>query len=100
MSTKRKPTSVEYERLSRSYADEPLTIDEVAGESAVGTTVLRKGRPVGDRKKGVTPVRSLRLPVDMEQRLIEIAKAEGVDASVAIRTAILEYIDRHSSDAG
>ena len=97
MSTRRKPTIAEYEKLSHSYAEEPLATDEVAGESVIGAAVLRKGRPVGERKRGETPVRSLRLPIEMERRLIDIATAEGVDASVAIRTAIAEYIDRHSA---
>ena len=50
MSTRRKPTIAEYEKLSRSYAEEPLAADELAGESVIGATVLRKGRPVGERK--------------------------------------------------
>jgi hypothetical protein len=95
--TKRKLTEADYEDLSRSYVEHPVTPDEVVGESVVGTTALRKGRPTGERRRGETPVRSLRLPPGLEARLLSLAEAEGVGGSEVIRRAIMEYVERHSA---
>jgi hypothetical protein len=96
MTTKRKLTEAEYEEMALSYEREPIRPDEVIGEPFIDTPTLKMGRPPGaEQSRGETPVRSLRLPADMEKRLMAVAEKQGVGGSEIIRRAIREFVDRH-----
>jgi hypothetical protein len=96
MTTKRKLTEAEYEDMALSYEREPARRDEMIGEPLIDTPILKMGRPPGaGQKRGETPVRSIRLPADMEERLTTLAEKEGVGGSEIIRRAVREFIDRH-----
>lgn len=88
-------TAADYERLADDYAENPVRDTEIVGPVEVGLTVLRKGRPTGIRK-GKTPGQSVRLPVELRERLAARAEREAVSQSELIRRAVAEYLDRHA----
>lgn len=88
-------TEAEYAELA---ADVERGGDYVAVPgSATVSPQLRMGRPAGGAKRGKSPVRNVRLPADMDSRLTSTAEAEGTTPSELIRTAIAEYLARHSA---
>lgn len=104
---------VEFERASIAYEERPAPIDSastVLGRSAAesgramlegvlgGPSAVERalgGRPPlsPDAPRGHrSPVRSLRLPVELSRRLDEVAESEGRRASDIMRDALTEYL--------
>ena len=104
---------VEFEQASRAYEERPAPIDSASaligpsaaaagralledalgGPSAVeralgGRPPLSPDAPRGHR----SPVRSLRLPVELSRQLDEVAELEGRRASEVMRDALAQYL--------
>ncbi|MFF1555776.1 hypothetical protein ACFVX3_32670 [Rhodococcus erythropolis] len=67
---------------------------------AVGEPLLRRGRPAGaEAGRGRSPIRAVRLPQDLDERLTEYAHSADSTPSDVLRQAVVEYMDRHPLDA-
>lgn len=68
---------------------------ERVGEPEYGPRVAMKmGRPVGKGKpRGVTPVRTFRLPADLSAALDSRAEHDHVPASELVRRALTEFLE-------
>ncbi|GAA4387838.1 hypothetical protein [Tsukamurella soli] len=71
--------------------------DPGAERSAALAAHLEIGRPAGGERRGQSPVRTFRLPTDMDCRLVDTARSEGTTPSELVRKAVAEYLIRHSS---
>ena len=68
----------------------------VQGPLEMGTS-LRMGRPVGGRRPGASPSRTIRMPAELDQRLVVYAEAAHTSPSEVLRRALEEYLSRHAS---
>ncbi|TXH10983.1 MAG: ribbon-helix-helix protein, CopG family [Spirochaetes bacterium] len=68
---------------------------ERVGEPEYGPRVsIRMGRPTGRSKaRGVTPIRSFRLPTELTAELDRRAEAEHVPTSELVRRALAEFLN-------
>lgn len=58
--------------------------------------LLKMGRPAADAaRRGKSPVRTLRLPHELDERLTEYATGADSTPSDVLRQAVVEYMDRH-----
>lgn len=58
--------------------------------------LLKMGRPAAAAaRRGKSPVRTLRLPHELDERLTEYAGAADSTPSDVLRQAVVEYMDRH-----
>lgn len=88
----------EYSEMSRAIESGEYT---VRGPMELGAT-LRMGRPTkGTPTSGKTPPLTVRLPepirIEVEHR---VQAGESASASELIRTAVVEYLERHPTKAG
>ncbi|MCH9734092.1 MAG: ribbon-helix-helix domain-containing protein [Actinomycetia bacterium] len=98
MSEHRKLTREEYAEMAQSYEDEPPRRDEMVGEPYVAASAMQVGRPRGGGEpRGASPARAVRLPAEVDEALADQAARDGVSVSEAMRDAVVEYLDRHSS---
>jgi hypothetical protein len=101
MSTKRRLTDDDYTEMAADYEANPPRADEIAGPIEVNPGYLRTGRPAGQTEaKGKTPVLAIRLPEPIRTEIAHRVKAgESDSASEFIRRAVIEYLERHPSQA-
>lgn len=55
---------------------------------------LRMGRPTGGARRGTSPTRTVRLPVELDGRLVTYAEHEHVKPSEIMRRALDDYLSR------
>lgn len=65
----------------------------VSGTVEPGST-LRMGRPSGGERRGISPSRTVRLPAELDGRLVAYADHEQVKPSEILRRALDEYLSR------
>lgn len=99
MSSKRRPTSADYEEMSASYAADPIRPEEIRSVT-VGPGLLRMGRPTKDTASaGKSPALSTRYPAELRDQITETADAEGITESELVRKAVAEYVARRNVTA-
>ncbi len=101
MTTKRRPTTSEYDALAKSYVAEPPRADESISIEA-NPAVLRTGRPAGrTAAEGKTPALPVRLPTSIRDELTNrVRLGETTSASELVRRALVEYFERHPAENG
>ena len=60
---------------------------------------LQMGRPVGGRRRGSSPTRTVRMSVELDLRLEAYAEAANTSPSEVVRRALDEYLNRHPTGA-
>jgi hypothetical protein len=65
----------------------------VSGALESGST-LRMGRPIGGDRRGISPSRTVRLPTELDGRLVAFAEHEHVKPSEIVRRALDDYLRR------
>lgn len=68
----------------------------VSGTLESGST-LRMGRPAGGERRGISPSRTVRLPVELDGRLVAYADHEHVKPSEIVRRALDDYLGREGA---
>ncbi|MFD6389279.1 ribbon-helix-helix protein, CopG family [Nocardia sp. NPDC055029] len=70
----------------------------VVGPIEVGPELVM-GRPVGGTRGGNSPVRTVRLPAELDARLAAYADAAETTPSDILRRAVAEYLASHPLSA-
>lgn len=79
-----------------AFADELERGDHRAVPGTLDGVLLRRGRPAtAAAGRGKSPVRTVRLPRDLDDRLAEYADEAASTPSEVLRQAVIEYMDRH-----
>ncbi len=89
-------------RSADEYAE--LAADFENGDYAVVGPVevgpgLSLGRPAGAERRGNSPVRTVRLPTELDERLAAYAAETETTPSDVLRRAVAEYLARHPLSA-
>ncbi len=89
-------------RSAEDYAEMSRRVESgefaVSGPLELGST-LRMGRPVGGKRRGKSPSRTVRLPSDLDGRLAAYADETHTTPSEVVRRAVDEYLSRHPQGA-
>lgn len=91
--------AVDEDRLSR-MADDVERGDYRPVPGTLDGPLLRMGRPAASEAgRGKSPVRTVRLPRHLDERLTKYADSAGSTPSDVLRQAVVEYMDRHPLEA-
>jgi hypothetical protein len=86
-------------RSAEDYAAMSAAVESgaytVGGPLEVGAS-LRMGRPVGGRRRGASPTRTVRMSAELDLRLEAYAEAVHASPSEVLRRALDEYLNRHA----
>lgn len=90
-----KRSAEEYEAMAAEFQSGDYA---VVGPIEVGPE-LAMGRPVGGARGGSSPVRTVRLPAELDARLAAYAEEAETTPSDILRRAVVEYLARHPLSA-
>jgi hypothetical protein len=82
----------DYAAMSRAVEDGDYI---VGGPLELGAS-LAMGRPIGGRRGGVSPTRTVRLSTELDGRLEAYVVASHTSPSEVLRRALDEYLKRHA----
>ncbi|MGW4633367.1 CopG family ribbon-helix-helix protein [Nocardia sp. NPDC004415] len=86
-----KRSAEEYEAMAAEFENGDYA---VVGPIEVGPELLM-GRPAGGSRGGKSPVRTVRLPAELDARLTAYADEAETTPSDVLRRAVVEYLARH-----
>ncbi|MET9212219.1 MULTISPECIES: CopG family ribbon-helix-helix protein [unclassified Nocardia] len=90
-----KRSAEEYEAMAAEFEHGDYA---VVGPIEAGPE-LTMGRPIGGARGGKSPVRTVRLPAELDARLAAYADQAETTPSDVLRRAVAEYLARHPLSA-